>query len=110
MSSVASSIWTTSRTSIMPSAGFSLPTSPHCGIWAFGTPPLASWFSLGVWMSNLPEISHATKWSRTILTFASTFLNQLGGGGGVAVVGLSGTGTGWVGWAAGRVTVPVVIA
>ncbi len=42
-------------------------------------------------------------------TFAPIFLNQLGGGGGVALVGLSGTGTGVTGVALGRETLPRVV-
>src|SRR5436305_272348 len=60
-------------------------------------------------MSNFPETSQATKWSRTMRTLASIFLNQDGGCGTGALCGLSGTGTGISGCGFGRVTLPVMV-
>ena len=107
--SVASSIWVTTRMSMIPSAGLLVGMSPQVGICWLETPPCASCCSEGVWISNLPATSTATKWSRTMRTLTSIFLNHDGGGGAVAFWGLSGTGTGCGGLADPRVTVPIVV-
>ena len=88
--SVASSICTTRRKSIRPSAGFAPSGAPAGSAPELpGGMPACSRSSTAVWMSILALISQATNWLRTIRTFAAICRNQRGGG---ACCALSGGG------------------